>query len=192
MKLEATPSSIAHHMEDLHLVQEILQKDRKATAEFVSRYSGPVYSFVRRRLAYRPEDIEDVVQNVFLAAWKTLASFRGESALLTWLLGIARHKVDDHHRRRAREAAWPNEIDVPEPETEAISEGELDRAEALQKMHRALMKLPEHYSLVLTMRYLEEKSLREIAELLGKTEKSVERTLARARVQFRERWRDAE
>jgi len=187
----ASATTASAYAEDQQLVGEILQKDRKATAEFVDRYSGPVYGFVRRRLAYRPEAVEDVVQEVFLAAWRTLGHYRGNSALLTWLLGIARHKVDDHHRQRARECAWPEHEDAHELASEPLAETDLDRDTALRRINDTLVGLPEHYSLVLVLRYIEERPLRAIAELLGKTEKSVERTLARAREQFRERWTNA-
>jgi len=96
-------SAGANQLSDRDLVAEVLRKDRKATAEFVARYADHVYSYVRRRLIPRADLVEDLVQEVFLAAWENLEKFRGESALRTWLLGIARHKVEDHYRKRLRE-----------------------------------------------------------------------------------------
>jgi len=183
-------ASEALQEDDLRLVADILAKDRKATAEFVERYSGTVYAFVRRRLLYRPEAVDDVVQEVFLAAWRALAHFRGESHLKSWLLGIARHKLDDYHRGRARELAWPGDAGgdkVADLSSETL-EAQFDRATERDKLRRVLQEIPEHYRLVLVLRYLEELSLREIGEITDRTEKAVERLLARARDQFRERW----
>jgi len=93
-------SAGASELSDRDLVTEVLRKDRKATAEFVARYSDHVYAYVRRRLIPRADLAEDLVQEIFLAAWENLDKFRGDSPLRSWLLGIARHKVEDYYRRR--------------------------------------------------------------------------------------------
>jgi RNA polymerase sigma-70 factor, ECF subfamily len=62
-----------------------------------------VYRYVRHRLIPRIDAVDDLVQEVFLAAWHDLGTFRGESSLKAWLLSIARHKVEDYYRRRIRE-----------------------------------------------------------------------------------------
>jgi DNA-directed RNA polymerase specialized sigma24 family protein len=64
---------------DLQLVRAVLRKDRKASAEFVALHADAVYGYVRRRLIPRVDLVDDMVQEVFLAAWDDLASFRGES-----------------------------------------------------------------------------------------------------------------
>ena len=88
---------------DKELVAAILRKDRKATAEFVGRYSDSVYRFVRSRLAPRTDLTDDLVQEVFLTAWQQFGSFRAESSLYTWLMAIARHKVQDYYRALLRQ-----------------------------------------------------------------------------------------
>ena len=85
------------------LVAAILRKDRKAMAEFVSRYADKVYSYVRHRLIPREDMVEDLVQDVFLVGLAGLKEFRSGSSLDTWLLGIARNKVSDYYRSRLRE-----------------------------------------------------------------------------------------
>ena len=175
---------------DIRLVSEVLRKDRKATAEFVERYADCVYSYVRRRVMPQAETVEDLVQEVFLAAWNSLRSFRGEASLRHWLLGIARHKIEDYYRKRLREPAVSNEINEELPEQVFIPkyEDQLDRAANLEKTYRVLAKLPENYGLVLLWRYLEQRSAREMAQLTGRTEKAIERLLARARDRFRKEW----
>ena len=84
------------------LIAALLNKDRKATAEFVMRFADPVHAYIRQRLAPRTDLTDDLVQEVFLAALKGLPSFTGRSPLRSWLLGIARHKVEDHYRARLR------------------------------------------------------------------------------------------
>jgi RNA polymerase sigma-70 factor (ECF subfamily) len=174
--------------DERQLVSAILAKDRKATAQFVSRYADAIYGYVNHRLAPRTDLVEDVVQDVFLAALASLASFQGTSSLRTWLLGIARHKVEDHYRRRLRapepldEEAEGASTDDPLPD-EAI-----DRERAREKTQQVLQQLHEAYRFVLVWRYWENRSVRDIAEATGKTEKAVERMLARARARFRTLW----
>jgi RNA polymerase sigma-70 factor (ECF subfamily) len=189
MELENTALALPPFADDIQLATDVLNKDRKATAEFVKRYSGPVYGFVRRRLAYRPEVVDDLVQDVFLAAWRGLERYRGESTLQTWLLAIARHKVDDLHRRRIQETPWPEEGQLADEAGRSFQTDQEQSAEH-DRMYAVLRVLPEAYSLALTLRYLEELTVRQMAELMGKTEKAVERTLARAREQFKKRWSD--
>jgi len=183
-----TEASIA---DEQRLVAEVLAKDRKATADFVSRCSDWVYSFVRYRLTPRTEMVEDLTQETLLAAWQGLPNFRGDGSLRSWVLGIARHKVEEYYRRSIREGASPEEDSVPElAETPAL-EQQLDSAMQQERVQATLALLPEAYGLALLWRYRDGKSAREMAELTGKTEKAIERLLARARENFRRRWNDA-
>lgn len=176
---------------DSELVAAVLRKDRKATAEFVGRFGDAVYRYLRARLFPNPDRLDDLFQETFLAAWKHLPNFRGESALQTWLLGIARHKVEDHYRSRLRQSEPFDEhvenAPAREDEEGFLNTG-LDDARRNQRITEILAALPESYALVLIWRYWEKRSAREMAELSGKTEKAVERLLARARALFRERW----
>ncbi len=172
------------------LVDAILQRDRKATAELVALHADAVYRYVRGRLIPHVDLAEDLVQETFLAAWENLARFRGDAPLRKWLLGIARHKVEDYYRARLREAALPDEEDEePRLETEPL-DVMLDRTRAQRRTREVLAELPESYRVALLWRYWEQRSAREIAQATAKTEKAVERLLARAREQFRKRWND--
>jgi RNA polymerase sigma-70 factor, ECF subfamily len=138
--------------------------------------------------------VEDLVQETFLAAWQNLEKYRGDAGLRSWLLGIARHKVGDYYRRRLREAEWPQLDDefVPQPVVFPKHEERLDGAQRGEKVERTLAALPEAYAVALLWRYVENLSVRQMAENVGKTEKAMERLLARAREHFRRRWNHAE
>lgn len=178
--------------EERELVTAILRKDRKATAEFVARYIDAVYRYVHSRLIPRLDLVDDLVQEVFLAAWQNLPNYRGDSPLAAWLQGIARHKVENYYRGCLRAPLALDET------SEAASKGLveigvdelLDRQRAQDKTRRILAGLPENYRLALLWRYWEKRSAQEMAAQTGKTEKAVERLLARAREMFRERWND--
>jgi RNA polymerase sigma-70 factor (ECF subfamily) len=179
--------SHACSVDDLALVTAVLRKDRKATAELVETYADTVYAYVRRRMAPRYDLVDDLVQDTFLAAWEHLRNFRGSSSLRGWMLGIARHKVEDHYRSQLRVAQLdvePIEELAAPIDIEAIAD--VERTE--QRARKVLEDLPAHYSVALQRRYWERRSTREMAQATGRTEKAVERLLARARKQFRMRW----
>lgn len=172
---------------DLQLVEAVLRKDRKATAQFVSDHADAVYGYVRHRLASRADRVDDVVQDVFVAALAGLTAFRGSSPLRSWLLGIARHKVEDHYRARLREPEALDDRAEP-PADLPLADETIDRERMQARTQDVLKRLPDGYSFALLWRYWEGRSAREIAEATGKTEKAVERLLARARARFKELW----
>jgi RNA polymerase sigma-70 factor (ECF subfamily) len=190
---EAHPSveSFASGGDEHELVASILRKDRKAAARFVAAHIDAVYAYARHRLLPRADLIDDVVQDVFLAALDGLAAFQGHSSLRTWLIAIARHKIQDVYRQRLRS---PETVDAlaaieEEPISEAIPlDEQIDMGRARAKTQHVLAQMPERYGLLLLWRYWEQRSTRDIAVAIGSTEKSVERMLARARSRFKELW----
>jgi RNA polymerase sigma-70 factor, ECF subfamily len=185
-QLPAGGEPAAH--QDNQLVSAVLRKDRKATAEFVGRCSDWIYPFLCVRLSPRRDVIEDLMQEILISAWRSLSTFRAEAGLRAWILGIARHKVEDYYRRRIREAALQEDELSEEPVTAFSIEDHMDAAVKRERVQQIIARIPEAYALALTWRYRDGKSLREIAELTGKTEKAIERLLARAREKFKKRW----
>jgi RNA polymerase sigma-70 factor, ECF subfamily len=173
------------------LIDAVLRKDRKAAAQFVAAHIDAIYAFARRRLMPRPELADDVVQDVFVAALDGLRTFAGSSSLRAWLLGIARHKIEDIYRRRLRSLDSLDESDeagmAPAAGDPPIDES-IDAERVRAKTHQVLRQLPERYAFLLFSRYWEQRSARDIASAIGSTEKGVERMLARARARFRDLW----
>jgi RNA polymerase sigma-70 factor (ECF subfamily) len=111
--------------------------------------------------------------------------------LKAWLLSIARHKVEDYYRRRIREPEVLASLDADDVEPAAIHghpDELIDKHRIADRIRTTLMTLSESYSLILLWRYWEMRSASEIAAATGKTEKAVERLLARARAQFKKKW----
>jgi RNA polymerase sigma-70 factor, ECF subfamily len=188
MRVRQGPGGQRAEADERSLVAGVVGKDRKATAEFVSRCVGYVYPFVRRRLMPNTAFLEDLMQDILLAAWQNLPSFRGDCELRTWVLGIARHKMEDHYRKRLRQAEIPEEDSAPEPALHPMLDEKMDSESQRQKIEAVLAGMPEAYGLALQWRYRDNRSTREMADLTGKTEKAMERLLARARESFRKRW----
>ena len=133
------------------------------------------------------------MQEIFLAAWEHLEGFRGQASLESWLLGIARHKVEDHYRERLRKliSLEDGPEDAPECAVPPQWDEKLDQEQLRERTSRVLASLPENYRLALLWRYWERCPAQEMAARTGKTEKAVERLLARARSLFRKEWQDA-
>lgn len=176
--------------EEAELVDAVLRKDRKATAEFVARYADRIYAYLRSRLAPRYDLVDDLVQEVFLAAWQSLGRYRRDGPLQAWILGIARHKVEDHYRACLR---TPESFGDQNDEDHALAflpefDLSLEQEQMRKNTWRVLTALPDQYRMALIWRYWDRASAREMAAKTGRTEKAVERLLARARDEFRERW----
>jgi RNA polymerase sigma-70 factor (ECF subfamily) len=176
--------------DERELIASVLRKDRKAAARLVAAHIDAVYAYARHRLSPHTDLVDDVVQDVFLAALKGLATFAGQSSLRTWLVGIARHKVEDIYRQRLR-AALARDVDSSDDELASDDiplDEQIDKARAGARTRRVLERLPERYAFILLWRYWEQRSARDVAAAIGTTEKSVERLLARARAKFKELW----
>ena len=176
--------------DDSSLVAAVLSKDRKATAEFVARFADGLYAYVRSRLAPRYDEVDDLVQEIFLAAWENLNRYQGSGLLRAWVMGIARHKVEDYYRARLRALEPIEDSHQDHLVSSVVPEFHeaLEHEEMEAKTRSVLASLPDPYRLALIWRYWEQASAREMALKTGKTEKAIERILARARAEFRERW----
>ena len=175
---------------DRELAAAVLARDRKAAAEFVEMFADDIYSFVWNRLTPKVEPVDDLVQETFLAAWAALKGYTGEAPLRQWVLSIARHKVNDYYRGTFRwnlESLENEEFPLPAVETESI-EALLLRAEQQERISATLAEIRPEYAVLLRWRYWDQQSARDMAAETGKTEKAVERMLARARQEFRDRW----
>jgi RNA polymerase sigma-70 factor (ECF subfamily) len=173
------------------LVESVLRKDRKAAARFVAAHIDAVYAYARHHLSPAADLVDDVVQDVFLAALNGLAAFQGQSSLRTWLIGIARHKIEDVYRQRLRLPEALDEVDSVKEESLSAKmalDERIDTARVREKARHVLAQMPERYGLMLLWRYWEQRSTRDMAVAIGTTEKSVERMLARARARFKELW----
>jgi RNA polymerase sigma-70 factor (ECF subfamily) len=162
-------------------------------AAFVEEHADALYRFLHHRID-RPEAAEDLVQEVFLAAWASAERFRGDSEPRTWLLAIARHKVADYYRSRLTGRPLPEASDdEPLPDlliTLPDPDARLDAERVAARARRVLAALPDLYREVLVWRYWAERPLAEMAAQTGLTEKAIERLLDRARRMFKRRWQD--
>jgi RNA polymerase sigma-70 factor (ECF subfamily) len=144
-----------------------------------------VYGYFVRRCGDRAT-AEDLTSDTFLAACQTVSDVAGRSdpppIAIPWLLGVARHKLADHYRRRRDPVPV---ADPPEPLGATDDwDAELDRLVA----ESVLDRLSEPHRAVLVLRYLDDCSVGECAELLGRTLHATEALLVRAKRAFRKEY----
>lgn len=167
------------------LVSRVLAGDQAAFNEFYQRYVPRLFQFISYSANSTRDDAEDILQETLLASVRALPRFKGDSSLYTWLCAIARHKVSDHiHHLRKLRHQIDSDINVLGDLHGVILSPEqavVRREEVLQ----ALRVLPAEYRLVLIGKYHEGFSVRELSQVMGRSEKAVESLLTRARKAFR-------
>ncbi len=165
-------------LEDNELVSRTLAGDTRSYEELVSRYERLVakvlYPYAKREIS-----AEDLMQETFLRAYDRLDSFNPEYRFKTWLLAIANNLGIDTLRRRREMVEFNQEI-----HSEATSSGPEKMAMDAERdagVREAMESLPETYQVPLMLRYNEEMSYAEIAEVLSITVPAVKSRLFRAR-----------
>lgn len=166
------PLSRRMEEEDNVLVLRARDGDLAAYSELVSRYQRAVYGIVSRMVATR-DDADDLVQDVFVLAYRSIDRFRGQSAFSTWLHSIAVNTTIKHLKRmKVRQAMSIDDPDTGINET-LVSDCHQPPAEAAEDKERkqsvriAVDKLPEKHRAVVILHYFEDYSCEEIANILN-------------------------
>lgn len=154
--------------EDPQLVKRLRDAStvREAFGEVISRYSEPLYWQIRR-MVQNHDDADDLLQNVFMKAWMSIDSFRGDAKLTTWLYKIA---INESMTFLAKERKRLN-LSLDDDESHIIHQIEADNnidGDALAlKLRKAIATLPEKQRLVFNMRYYDEMKYEDMSEILG-------------------------
>jgi RNA polymerase sigma-70 factor (ECF subfamily) len=130
---------------------------------------------------------EDLTSETFLAAVDAIQRGSVPDLTVAWLIGVARHKLVDHWRRREREERKLKAVDQQPKADEDPWDVQLDALQA----HRTLADLAPQHRSALTLRYLDGLPVREVASCLGRTEGATEVLLVRAKAAFRARYEEA-
>jgi len=183
MEPRAPAARISPDEDDERALIEAAQRDPRRFSELYQRHFDRVYAFLARRAGGRAE-AEDLTAEVFHHAFAGLGRFEWRGApFIAWLLQIARNSLADRWHRAARENA------IPQPEQgDDLTRDEVERRAVLAGL---LSLLPKDQERVLLERFVEQKSIREIAQGLQRTEGAVKQLQFRALESLRARMRDA-
>ena len=138
--------------------------DREAWRELIAAWEPRLFYYVRR-LVPQESDAWDVLQQTWLAAFQNIRALSDPKLLATWLYRVARNKAISHRRARGgtRESELSDVIGEPAAEDEADALEEFENAEAV---HRALDELSLAHREALTLHFLQDLSLEQIADVL--------------------------
>ena len=171
----------APHRADVELLERVVNGESDAVRTLLDETGDVLYGFVFARVGGNAATAEDIVQETFLEAVRSAHTFRGESALRTWLCTIARRRLARFYESERRTEVARSGLRLVEDDhhDEAI---EVDQRD---EVVRALGALSPLHRQVLVLKYLDDRTVEDIAEELGRSRVQVQSLLQRARVGLR-------
>lgn len=181
-------------LDDKRLVKQLLRGDERAFDRFFNDNFSRLYRFALTRLSDDPDAAREVAQITLSKAVRKLHTYKAEAALFTWLCTICRNETSDWLTQQGR---YRDHIVLAEDfaevraavdslqEPEGLGpEAEFRRVELLRLIQVALDRLPPNYGNALEWKYIEGRSVREIAERMEIGREAAQSLLARARRAF--------
>lgn len=171
---------------EAELVARCRRGDLSAFEEIYRTHAGRLYSVACRMLG-SPTEAEDLLQEVFLTAHRKLDSFRGESALGTWLYRLATNVCLDYLRSRAgRSRQLTDALDEEPALADVRTRGLADQAVSKLDLERAVAQLPDGCRAAFVLHDVEGLEHREVAEALGIAEGTSKSQVHKARLRLRQ------
>lgn len=171
---------------DTTLVSRILRGDSRAFRQLVQQHERLVWHMVNR-IVNRPEDAEDVCQEVFLRVYQKLPSFHFQSKLSTWIATIAYRTAINHAQKEQKRTTESIDQAATTADEGADAHERLEKKSVRAFVHEQIKELPVHYRTVLTLFHLEEMNLAEIQEVTGMPTGTIKNYLFRARKLLKDR-----
>lgn len=168
---------------DTELVARSLRGDERAFRDLLARHHGVAYAVARAILGDRDE-VDDVMQVVYLKAYQGLNGFRGEAKFSTWLYQIARREALDATSRRRRESVDVDEVTLPAPAADA-ADAPLRERDTREWLDGAMGEIDEAYRTAIELRYMAEKSYEEIAAIMNLPEGTVKTYVHRGKLELK-------
>ncbi len=173
---------MAEMIEDELLVERFSRGDEAAFNSIVERYSSDIAILANRLLGW-PGEVDDVMQDIFLAAFIGLKRFRRDCSLKTWLFTITINKCRSYrYRQKLRQTRT-----IPIKDFKAsLPHVETADKETYEQVRRAVAALPAKYREPIVFKYLQEFSTDETSRILGVSQNALEVRLSRARKMLRQ------
>jgi len=165
--------------EDLELIRRIATGDRTAMRFLYSRHQVRVHRFING-IIHDGARADDIVNEVFFEVWTQAARFEARSSVSTWILGIARFKALSVRRRRTEDEL---DDDSVEAEIDGTDDPEVtaQKASKAAAIRRCIAALPVDHRMVIDLVYYHEKTVEEVAEIVGANESTVKTRMFYAR-----------
>lgn len=171
--------------EDKETLGKLLGRDETTLLWFYKKHRDKLYNFISRQVADR-QDVDEILQDAFIAFLESLRDFRGQSSLKTFLYAIAKNKISDKLRKKKLKNILFSKLPAHLVESLAtvLLDDELDRGQLSQKMATVFSQLPHEYAHILRLKYHEGYRVAEISSKLKLSFKATESLLFRARQSF--------
>jgi RNA polymerase sigma-70 factor (ECF subfamily) len=166
--LEKNRRIVEEHLSDIKIIELCLDEESRSYGFnlLVRKYQKRLYFHIRKMVIVH-DDADDVLQQTFIKAWKSITLFRGESQLYTWLYRIASNACIDFLKAKQKR----NHIDidqVAESYLNALEEDPLYTGDDMEReFQKALLTLPDKQRLVFNLKYFEELKYEEISQITG-------------------------
>ena len=171
--------------DELNIVHRAQQGDAGAFRQLVEAYQGQVYRLALH-MGLSPADAEEAAQDAFLAAWKGLPRFRGDSRFSTWLYQLTTHAAIDLMRREKKYQNSTDIDDVVLSDEVQSPQAAVEKQETQEAVQKALQTLSPQAREILLLRYQAELGYEEIGAVLGLPNGTVKSRINRAKVQLKE------
>jgi len=173
---------------DEELVALVL-KNQEHFAYLIKRYEVKLASYVRRISSFEKEEIEDVLQEVFIKTYKNLNDFDRGLKFSSWIYRITRNQVISNYRKkkaRPQSITWKiNEEVLNNMVSDFDVERKIDSEFLKQNISEVLQRVDKKYREVLILKFLEEKDYKEISDIIQKPTGTVSSWINRAKKKFR-------
>jgi RNA polymerase sigma factor (sigma-70 family) len=174
---------------DIDVISQVLQGNHNAYATLVNRYNNFVFTIVLRYVKGR-EDAEEVAQDVFIKAYKSLSSFKGDSKFSTWLYTVTTTTCITFLRKKKLEVQSLDNEKVFEAAGEIagdMSANQIEQKSKVNMVNEAIKMLSPDDAQVIMLFYKGEQTLEEMAKILNKEPNTVKVQLHRARTRLKEK-----
>ena len=167
--------------DEAHIIKEILHGNTTLYEYFLDRYGQQVFVLVDCIVSCQ-EDAEELTQDVFLKAFQQLSSFKAESSFSTWIYRIATNLAISAVRKKRNDVLrLDDSVFANLSDTQVDEALEDDSEEQMERLQQAMNQLEADERALITLYYLEEKPLAEVAFILGLTEGNAKVKLHRIR-----------
>ena len=176
-------------LSDTEIISTVLHGNQQAYAQLVERYQNYVFTIVLRYIKSR-EDAEEVAQDIFIKAYRSLSDFKGASKFSTWLYTITTTTCITFLRKKRLEVhSLDNEkvFEVADSQDSGMSANQIEQKSRVNMVNHAIAMLSGDDAELITLFYKGEQTLEEIAQVLGIEANAVKVRLHRARTRLKEK-----
>ncbi len=171
--------------DDHSIIEAVLKGNKQAYADIVRRYQNKLYGLFRK-MGSSEADAQDLTQETLLKAYRKLATHNPTQSFAGWIYTIAVHLQKDRAGRKGADSLRDDRYERETPESKLLQK------ELRSELDRLLEELPEHYRLVLILRFTNQLTPKEIADITGMSIRQVTNTVFRAKASLRKIVEDKE